>query len=200
MEELKSNSHKSREEKATQPKRIEKVTTGVVKIRKKSEVKRLTEIFLPEDIDSVKNYIFMDVLVPSLKKAISDIVTNGIDMLLYGETSNRNNFTTSKVPYQKCYEQNNSQPNRARRHSVGYNYDDIVFETRGEAENVLLHMDDIIERYGVLSVADMYDTAGVTCNYTDNKYGWTDIRGASIVRVREGYVIKMPKAMPIDRN
>ena len=27
---------------------------------------------------------------------------------------------------------------------------------------------------------------GITGNYTDNKYGWTNIRNAEIMRVREG--------------
>lgn len=56
----------------------------------------------------------------------------------------------------------------------------------------------MISVYGMVSVADLYDLIGVTGNYTDNKYGWTDIRSASVVRVRDGYIVKMPKAMPLD--
>ena len=59
-------------------------------------------------------------------------------------------------------------------------------------------MDEMISVYGIVSVADLYDLIGVTGNYTDNKYGWTDIRSASVVRVRDGYIVKMPKAMPLD--
>lgn len=59
-------------------------------------------------------------------------------------------------------------------------------------------MDEMISVYGMVSVADLYDLIGVTGNYTDNKYGWTDIRSASVVRVRDGYIVKMPKAMPLD--
>ena len=39
---------------------------------------------------------------------------------------------------------------------------------------------------------------GVSGNYTDNKYGWTDIRNASVIRVRDGYMIKLPKALPLN--
>ena len=42
------------------------------------------------------------------------------------------------------------------------------------------------------------DLVGVTGNYTDNKYGWTNIRNAEVVRVRDGYRIKLPRALPID--
>lgn len=51
-----------------------------------------------------------------------------------------------------------------------------------------------MDRYGVVSVADMYDLCGMTCNYTDNKYGWKSLARADISRVRDGYMIKLPKA------
>ena len=58
-------------------------------------------------------------------------------------------------------------------------------------------MDEIMEEYGIVRVADLYDLVGITGDYTDNKYGWTNIRSAEVVRVRDGYKIKMPRAMPI---
>ena len=59
-------------------------------------------------------------------------------------------------------------------------------------------MDELIEHYGIVSVADLYDLVGITGSYTDNKYGWTDIRTAQVVRVRDGYKIKLPRAIPLD--
>ena len=61
-----------------------------------------------------------------------------------------------------------------------------------------MRMDELISSYRVVSVADFYDLAGITPEYTDNKYGWTDIRSANIVRVRDGYMIKLPRAVPLD--
>ena len=58
-------------------------------------------------------------------------------------------------------------------------------------------MGDLIETYGMASVADMYDLVGISCDYTANKYGWTNIRNAEVVRTRDGYMLKMPKALPI---
>ena len=69
---------------------------------------------------------------------------------------------------------------------------------RGEAQDVLDRMDELMDTYGLVRVADLYDLVGITGNYTDNKYGWTNIRNAEIVRVRDGYMIKMPRAVPID--
>ena len=59
-------------------------------------------------------------------------------------------------------------------------------------------MVDLIDTYGFVTVADMYDMAGLQAPYTSNKYGWTNIRTAETVRGRDGYMLKLPKAMPID--
>ncbi len=195
MEEYKSNSHKSREEK-----KVEKIVSGAVKSKKKSELQKIADIFISEDISNVKSYIFMDVMIPAVKKAISDIVTNGIDMMLYGDSGrSKKGSAASKISYRSYYDRANDRRERGssgvRR---GYDYDDVVLDNRGEAEEVLSRMDELIAAYGLVSVADLYDLVGITGDYTDNKYGWTDIRNASVVRVKNGYMIKMPKALPLN--
>ena len=156
---------------------------------------------MAEDITSVKSYIINDVLIPAAKKAISDIVTNGIDMILYGEVKGRDRRRDggSRVSYTKYYERDRDRDydRRRERRSV-YDYDDIILDTRAEAEEVLNRMDDLIDNYGMVSVADLYDLVGITGNYTDNKYGWTNLRSAEVRRTRDGYLIKLPKALPFD--
>lgn len=204
MEEYKSNSHKSREEqKETAPeKRVEKVVSGTVKPKKKGEMQKFADVFISEDVNNVKSYILLEVLVPAIKKAISDIVTNGIDMILYGETGRtRNKSTASKVSYQRYYDKNDE---RRRDYSApaarnGFDYDELVFPTRGDAEAVLDAMNEIIAQYGVVSIGDLYDLANVSMdNFAANKYGWTDIRGCKTVRVRDGYILKLPRALPLN--
>ena len=142
----------------------------------------------------------MDVLIPAAKKAISDIVRDGIDMILYGDTRNgRSSSGASYVSYRSYSDRDRRDTRReSSRTRVGYDYDDIILESRAEAEEVLRRMDELIETYGIVSVADLYDLVGKSCNYTDNKYGWINIRNAEPVRVRDGYLLKMPKAGPID--
>lgn len=201
MSEYKPNSHKSKEERESVPdKKVEKIIAGTVKSKKKNEIQKFADVFISEDVTNVKSYILLDVLVPAIKKAISDIVTNGIDMILYGESNRtKSNSAASKVSYRSYYDGGNGRRDySAARTKTGYNYDDIILDNRGEAEDVLSRMDELISTYGVVSVADLYDLVGVTGNYTDNKYGWTDIRSAQVVRVRDGYLIKLPKALPLN--
>ena len=202
MADYKSNSNKSKDMKllpaaqgSGSDKKIEKVITGSARAKKKN---KFTEGLISEDASAVKSYIVMDVLIPAVKKAISDIITNGIDMLLYGETGRtKKNSAASKVSYRSYYERENDR-RREPAHRGGYSYDDIILDNRGEAEDVLARMDELIGTYGLVSVADLYDLVGINGNYTDNKYGWTDIRSAMVARVRDGYLLKLPRALPLD--
>lgn len=201
MEEYGPNSYKSKEEKKADvpEKKVGKVIVGSAKSKKKGEMQKFADVFISEDVSNVKSYIFLEVIVPAIKKAISDVVTNGIDMILYGESGrSRRNSTTTKVSYGKYYN-SDREPRRSQPRTTGFDYDDIVFENRGDAESVLDAMNEIISTYGVVSVGDLYDLADVsTDNFTVNKYGWTDISGCKAVRVREGYILKLPKATPIN--
>ena len=202
MSEYQPNSHKSKAEQKNAPeeRKVKKVVSGKAKT-KKNEVRRLTDIFLSEDVNSVKSYIFMDVLVPAIKKAISDIIVGGSDMLLFGKSSGSSRRSGGNVSYRSYYDdRNGSSRERDRPNSRNrFEYEDIVFETRGEAEMVREQMLDIIERYGFVTVEDVYDMADLTAPYTSNKYGWTNIRNAETMRLRDGgFVLKLPKAMPID--
>lgn len=202
MVEYKPNSHKSKEERIPERK-VEKVVSGVVKPKKKSDIQKFADIFISEDISNVKSYILLEVLIPAIKKAIFDIVTNGIDMILYGEGRTRNKSTiASKISYQRYYDVRADEQKRDYRTLSarnGFDYDELIFPTRGDAEAVLDAMNEIISQYGIVSIMDLYDLANVsTDNYQLNRYGWTDISGCKAIRVRDGYILNLPRPLPIN--
>lgn len=203
---LPDNSSKARKNKKrdlSQPKenkKVEKVVRGKVKT-KQNGVRKWTDIFFSEDTANVGNYIVMDVLVPSIKKAIYDIVVNSLDMSLFGGRGGGNGkrSTHDKISFRDyngiSRREERSYSNTAR--DAGYQ--DIVYETRADARDVLDSMDEVLETYDVVTVVDMYDLSGLTCDHTLNNYGWTDIRNAKIVPVSDGYIIRMPRAVNIRR-
>ena len=199
MEEYKSNSHKSRQNQNDDipEKRVEKVVSGSVKSKKKNGLQKITNVFVPEDVDDVKSYIFEDIVVPAVKDIILDAVRAFLGVS--GSSRGGRSSTSSKVSYRKYYDDRDRRDSgHTTRTRTGYDYDDIILESRGEAEDVLERMDELIATYQLVSVADFYDLVGVSGNYTDNKYGWTDIRNASVIHVRDGYMIKLPKALPLN--
>lgn len=65
------------------PKKVQKIVKGEARTKKRSGVMKLADIFLPEDVDSIKKHVIYDVIIPAAKKIISDTV----DTYLYGENS-----------------------------------------------------------------------------------------------------------------
>ena len=211
MEECPSYSHKSRDKakaEATAPaeKRVEKsVVTGTAATKKKSEMRKFADTFVSEDAANVKSYILQDVIIPAAKRILDDVIVGSLRMFLYGERGapgggSRSN--ASKVSYRSYYERESDRrrDNGSSRVRSGFEYDDIEFEYRGDAEAVLTEMENIIEQFDMVSVGDLYDLADVsTSNYAVNRYGWTNLATAQIARTRNGkYIIKLPRAMALN--
>jgi hypothetical protein len=78
------------------------------------------------------------------------------------------------------------------------NKHNIMFDTKKDANKVLSGLKDILERYNVVSVADLHDLVGESGSYTDNKYGWTDLKEMKIVKKTNGYMLRMPEVITLN--
>lgn len=195
-----SNSHKSRSAREKEKERPKKITKGLVTTKKKSLGKKFAETFVSEDVGSVSSYVIHDVLIPAAKSAIYDMFHGSLEMFLFGEKKgNRTQRSGNKsyVSYNN-YSSNDRRPSISPRNRARHNFDDIVLSSRGEAEEVLSHLVDLCIDYGQASVSDLYDLVGITGEFTDNKYGWTDLAGASVSRTRDGYLLNLPKVLLLD--
>jgi len=208
MPDYPSNSNRSKKEVTAkeEPKRdrFEKVVSGTTSTRKQSGARKLRDIFIPEDVGNVGDYLLFDVFIPAAKRMIAEGVNGAIDMFLYGGSGKtpRRSYDSrggyaGRVSYRSYYDEPRRVERPERRRS-GIEYDEIIFDNRGDAQIVLESMDDAIQRYGVVSIFDMYDFAGEVAPYTYTEYGWTSTRDARVVSVRGGYVIDMPRPLPID--
>ena len=209
MENYKPNSIKYREEQKkaiSDQKKVTKVVNGPVQIKKRSEAKKLADIFITEDISKVKDYVVNDLLIPTIKQTAYDIFTNGLSMLLFGETGHfkkNSSMSVSKVSYRDYNNYSNTTNHRVTTNNgkSPFYHGDIILSNKGEVEAVLMGLEDVIDRYGVASVADLYDLLDISSEsrYTDNNFGWTNISAAEATRLPNGnYRLKLPKAMPID--
>ena len=196
MEEYKSNSDRSKNQSQEVPqRRAEKVITGGVTQRRKSGIDKLGSIFLAGDVEDVKEYIIEDVLIPTIKRAFYDIICNGMGMMLGERNPNKGN-QSSRVSYRSYYDRPDERKSRnnSNQSRLNYGYKDLIFDNRGDAEVVLEQMFELLDRYDAVSIADLFDLVGESSNYTDNKYGWTNLEDARVQPVRGGYIIQLPRA------
>lgn len=198
MAEYKSNSFKSREA-IEKPKREISPVINKASVKKTSEVSKFLQVFFPERSTSIKSFIIDDVVIPTVKNAIAD----SIEMVLFpnGRTRafNKNNSGT-RVNYGGYYRGESSRPTKQEHYENIFDYDQIIFDTRQDADKVLFGMDDVIDQYGFVTVLDLFDLSNITTsNYMAEKYGWTDIRSGNVVSVRGGgWSIKLPRPRPLD--
>jgi hypothetical protein len=185
-------------------KKLEKVIEGTA-IRQKPPIgKRIRQAFTGDDARSVGDYLLFDVFLPALKTTISDMASQGVERLLFGEksrTPGAGNRRPGTVNYNMISGRNVATRDEPRalsqRDRATHNFDPIVLPTRQDAETVLASMIDTIEQYDMATVSDLYELVGVTGNFTDDKWGWTNLAGADITRVRDGYVLDLPPTKPI---
>ena len=138
--------------------------------------------------------------------AAAGFVVCGVSMVKIAlETDDVRRFVASKIS-DKIYEfiSDEEAPRRQSNKKVSYrsayyrkNVDNILFDSRETAENVLEASKEIINKYGFVTIADMYDISGLDAPYTGQKYGWVDLKEAKIIRVRQGYKLVLPEIIPI---
>ncbi len=195
-----SNSHKSKEEKATTPdKKVEKVTTGVVVEKKPTLGEKFKKLFFGGEFRGASKYIAADVLLPAFRNLLVDATTKGVERVVYGESAQTRR---RPVDYGTRVQYNNplsmqrdrarlpDQPIRSRQPRRDLN--DFVLASREDAALVLERLIDILDKYEVASVADLYDLTGLPSSHVDNKWGWTYLNNAEIRQVRNGYLLDLP--------
>lgn len=212
MEDYPSNSHRTR--KSTRPekkapvakKEVKAVVTGPVTRRKKSLGKRFMETFVGgEDAQSVFSYLTFDVIIPATKEMVTDAISQGVERMLFGEVRSHRGSRGRSVGhtnYNRIYrpDPRKEEPRRefSRRARAVHDFEEFIFDTKVEAMTVLDGLYTIISEYDMVTVADLYDLSGESGNFTEVKWGWTDLRGAGIVAVRGGYLLDLPRPEVLD--
>lgn len=191
---------------ADEEKRVEKVTKGEVRLQKTLQSKIEEDLEL-EDNKAVGDYIWKDVLIPWGKDLINELISGAVEKKLYGTTSQRGrrggqNRNGSSM-YNSYYKSDTSSRHRSNDSSNSEirDYKDLLFYQRSDAEDILSTMCDLIERYGEASIGDLFDASGITQddNFAKNNgYGWKNLSTATVRRVKEGYVLDLPRPRYLD--
>lgn len=195
-----SNRQKDAVAVTTERVKIDKVISGIAVERKKGFGRKIKDHFQGEDARTIAEHVFWDVILPKIKDLAFDAISETASRTFYGDTSSRRVTTSGRVTarptaynrigYQGVNEARTISPRARVTHDFSQ---DILIPTIGEAEKVLDTLAEYIEKYGFVSVMDLYDAVGVTNGeFTDEKHGWDDIRTAKPIRTRDGYILDLP--------
>lgn len=196
-----SYSSKAKTEKPVVEKvKLVQVTESVAIERKKGLGTKIKETFTGDDMHSVVQYVVLEVGVPAVKTLLSDIVSQGIERLLFGGASPRVSRRTGYTSYNKVSSgvSTSGRPQMSARARATHDFREIILPDRGDAEMTLENLQAQIDEYGMATVEDLYSLVGITGNFQDSQWGWTDLRGSGVKRVREGYLLELPRTTSLD--
>lgn len=170
--------------------KVEPVVKNEVKTKEKSVFRKFQETFRLSDLSEIKGYIYEDLIIPGFKKAIRGVV----DIILDGEIRTSGKSSNGyRINYNRI-STNGKREEAERSNKKKRDFRELIFETRADAEEVLSSLAELIDVYGQASIADLYSCCDITAEFTEFRYGWTNIAGASVSRVRDGYILNLPKA------
>ena len=220
MEDLskyKGNSHNQRDDPLPPSKpKVERVVSTPPRVRKRGAWSRVRSIFFEEDVKSIGAAVFDDVIVPKLKDLFYDVVTDATHRSLYrGGSDSRRDSRMGRsgfVPYNRPGiisssrdrdrdrdRDRHERPALDRRDRSMHDFSAITFPNAGEAEAVADRLVEQVREYGLATVSDFYDSIGLTADFTDDTYGWTDLRGIKVRRIRDGYILALPRPEQLDK-
>ena len=191
------------------PPKADKVVSNKVITRKQPLSRKILKTFVGQDVVDVKGYLINEMIVPSLKNFVCDVMQDIPQMLLFGDTRRSRDPRArggSYVSYDRFYsggkDRRDRRDNRGepRVRSLTRYTDEIILTTRGECEKIIFDLSDRIEDYGQATIADLNDMIGKTGEFTDCYWGWADrsaMRSASFKRVREGWLLLLPEAVSL---
>lgn len=172
--------------------KVQGVTKGRAIFQQDSLGMKIKKMFFPGDIRDIKGYALNNIIIPSLKNGVLALV----ELTLFGQvrrsnggySPSRTNYTyVSSNPQRQTVAQTQASVNQSDR--ANHNFQNIIFESYQDAEDVIETMVDLLNKYGRVTVAQFYDLARLECDWASENWGWTSFQRLETRAVRGGYII-----------
>lgn len=192
-----------------QPKAVVKASNVIIK--KDSAIKRFAKMFFADNVSDIKGHIVKNVLIPSLKNGISEIITSAVNMALYGQkgkpgsTSWGPSWLKTGFNYSAMYN-SSSKPTEAPKQLVNVTeLDNLLYKDYDTAYRVYVGLCSYISQYNCATVHNLYSLSGQVCteSVADN-WGWYQLDWYSIDIVSYGgeqyYKLSLPPAISLPKR
>lgn len=215
-----SNSDKARESVAVRPRDDEERPTARPRpkrvMSKPAEIKQPTfwdkfkKAWFGENVENAGEFVIFEVGIPAMKATLSDMISNGMEVLLFGESSGRHSRGRSKESsgYTGMYkrERDRDRDSRdTRRSEYGYVWEQVEPMSQKECLGVISEMRDFAYDNEYVTVGELLDmmNASKLAVHTDDNRGWyaEDLKGdaCSYYAIRGGYLLDLPRPRAIRR-
>lgn len=199
-----NNSNRARREAEEKELPEERTTKVNIRARAKKETvgQKLKRAFFGENVENVGEYMIFDVGIPALKATMADMFSNGLEVLLFGESRGRG----KRDGYRSYSSASLARGDRDRRESYSsrraMRYDDFLFDNAKDANYFLAEVLDYVKEYDRISLAvyisilQRYCDEKIETSWKDDRVGWylDDFRRVEPTRCgRDGWEIRLPR-------
>lgn len=198
------NSNKAKEPSEPTPeKKVEAVIEpGKAVIKERGLGSRFHRIFLGGDANTASSYVIAEVILPAFRTLVVDVVTQGIEKFVYGDSRRPRSPSSAgpRIQYNKPVGVTQYAPGRPmisqaptdRWIRPTKSFDDVIVPTKDDADSVIDALIAIIDSYQVVTLAELHEILGMPTKHVDNKWGWSNLTAIEANQVREGWKITFP--------
>jgi hypothetical protein len=163
--------------------------------------RRMRDAFTGDDASSIGEYVLLQLIIPAIKSTLFDVITGSANRALFGQgirpgqtIGNRQGVVNYSGINRNVISSGNAGDQRAlsQREMSEHNFSNIILDSRQDAERVLGALVDILDKYNMVTVSDLYELVNITGSFVDDKWGWFNLGGATISPVRGGFVLNLP--------
>lgn len=175
------------------------------KKKKKSYGQRFKDLIFVAGPEEVKESLIEDVIKPSIRDFIADMLYTAVDVAVYGRSGGgRKRRKGGRVTVRNDREltdYNGVFGNRKKpKKTNGYDFRDVMFDDRRDADLAFDDLYDMLCEKNVVDVATYYDIARehngrvlVEEDHTDRDWGWRSLDGTGYHHDADGYALILPK-------
>lgn len=184
---------------------LKPVVSGAVPVSQPA-TRRLFRFIFAESPKNLGSEIGKNIVVPRLKLSFQEALEGFVNGMLWGGAVNRPGGMTRGPQFRgsvgpqtnyanitTLHPQQGQQQQLPPRVQSNGNYQDLVLPTVQDAENLLAGLVDQLNQYNATTVGDLYEMAGIGTVTSDSAFGWTNLNGARITQVREGFCLELPR-------
>lgn len=199
----------------TKPK-VERIVEGEVIVQKRGIGWKAKDFVNELDAKGVASYVWHELAIPRIKNGFFDLIVGGAARTIF-----KQGRPVSYQAYQQYQAQQQHNANRTTyntmsndprlpqgvprdprlappvetgpRMSVHRDLGLYIVPTKEDADRVLAAMADILNEGYFVTVLDLNEMTGrPTEEWTNQRFGWTHIAGATSRQIREGWLLELP--------
>ena len=192
-----------------------KKVPGLVNPNELSPFHRFKSTFFEEDFKTVITGLWKELAIPAVKNFIHDMAIGAIERSLYGRDGRYssgysrtyrdygNSLVRTHISTSSSYSQAPQKQLEQKRSGRVITMDDLFFKDRASAQDLIDTLRGEILDHGYVCTADVYDILSTDSDpiegtFTDNYYGWRDLKDAYVKPSHNGFKVVLPKPIQIN--